>query len=155
MKPASSHSLDHFSRQIVRLMPLMFREFAKREDNELTRGKISFPQLVTLDYVSRQSQVKMTDLSKILSIQLSSTTVLVDRLIRQKMLKRYREESDRRLVWVSVTPKGKKVISQIMEQKRRSMKEIFGILTSKERGEYLRMISKVYQHLKEKHESGR
>ena len=148
-----SHSdLDHFSHQLVRILPLMFREFAKRENNKLTRGQISFPQTVALDYASHHSQVKMTDLSKVLSIQLSSTTVLVDRLIREKMLSRKRDEKDRRVVWVSATPKGKKVITQIMGQKRRSLREIFGVLTAAEREQYLSMITKVFNHLKKSHE---
>ncbi len=145
-------NLDRFSRELVQIMPLMFREFAKREDNELTRGKISLPQMIALDYASHHPKVTMTDLSKVLSIQLSSTTVLVDRLIRQKMLTRERDDQDRRLVWVAVTPKGKKVISQILEQKRRSIKDIFGLLTDRERDQYLGMISKVYGHLKKEHE---
>ncbi len=150
MRPPSD--LDHFSRQLVQIMPLMFREFAKRENNKLTRGQISFPQMVALDYASHHSQVKMTDLSKVLSIQLSSTTVLVDRLIREKMLSRKRDEKDRRVVWVSATPKGKKVIAQIMGQKRRSLREIFSVLTVGEREQYLAMITKVFNHLKKSHE---
>ena len=151
MKSQPQSNLDQFSRKLVQIMPLMFREFAKREDNELTRGKISFPQMVALDYVAHHSKVTMTDLSKVLSIQLSSTTVLVDRLIHQKMLKRERDNTDRRLVWVIATPKGKKVVSQILEQKRRSIKDIFRALTDKERSQYLSMISKVYSHLKKVH----
>ncbi len=150
MRPHSN--LDHFSRQLVQILPLMFREFAKRETNPLTRGQISFPQMVALDYAAHHPRVTMTDLSKVLSIQLSSTTVLVDRLIRQKMLRRERDDQDRRLVWVMVTPKGRKVISQILEQKRRSIKNIFRILTDRERDQYLGMISKVYSHLKKEHE---
>ena len=151
MPSQPSANLDQFSRQIVQIMPLMFREFAKREDNELTRGKISFPQMVALDYAAHHPKVTMTELSKVLSIRLSSTTVLVDRLIREKMLRRERDEKDRRLVWVMVTPRGKKVISQIMEQKRRSIKDIFGVLSGRERDQYLSMISKVYSHLRESH----
>ena len=138
-----SHDLDSFSRELVEIMPLMFREFAKREDNQLTRGKISFPQMVALDYVSRHSLVKMTDLAKVLSVKTSSATVLVDRLIRQKMLSRERDEKDRRVVWVGCTPKGRKIVRYIMEQKRRSIKQIFGPLTELERQQYLSVIQKV------------
>ncbi len=148
-----AHSnLDHFSRELVQILPLMFREFAKRENNPLTRGQISFPQMVALDYAAHHPRVTMTDLSKVLSIRLSSTTVLVDRLIREKMLSRGRDEKDRRVVWVSVSPRGKKVIAQIMGQKRRSLREIFSVLTTGEREQYLAMITKVFNHLKQSHE---
>lgn len=142
-----SSKMDAFSRELVEILPLMFREFAKREDNVLTRGKITFPQMVAIDYVSRKSKVKMTELAKVLSIKMSSATVLVDRLIREKLLSRARDEADRRLVWVSATPKGKKLISEVLEQKRNSIKQLFGVLTEEERRQYLGVLRKVKDHI--------
>ena len=144
-------NLNHFSHELVKIMPLMFREFAKRESNVLTSGQISFPQMVALDFVSRKPRVTMTDLAKILHIRTSSTTVLVDRLIKQGMLKRGRDEKDRRLVWVSVTPKGRKVLTQIMREKRQSVKRIFGILAEEERRQYLGILRKIKSHLTKGH----
>jgi DNA-binding MarR family transcriptional regulator len=147
MNPSKSLSLDAFSRQMVEIMPLMFRDMAKREANELTRGTISFPQMVALDHVERNDRTTMTELAHILSIKTSSATVLVDRLIRQKMLSRQRDESDRRLVWVRITPKGRKVVGEIMEEKRRTMKGMFAVLSAKERKHYLAMLLKVKDSL--------
>jgi len=147
VKSQSKNKLERFSRQVVGIMPLLLREFVKREDNDLSRGKISFPQMVALDYVDQKGPIKMTELAKVLSIQMSSATVLADRLIRAKLLCRKRDEKDRRLVWASVTPKGRKVISQIMAQKRRSVKEIFKSLTDEERSQYLGVLVKVQSHL--------
>jgi len=143
----SAKGLEAFSRQLVGVMPILFREFAKREDNELTRGKISFPQMVALDYAVHNPKIKMTDLAHILSIQMSSASVLVDRLIRQRMMSRRHDDKDRRVVWIRVTPKGKKIVSQILEQKRRSLKQIFMVLNERERSDYLKAILKVKNHL--------
>ncbi len=142
--------LNQFSRQVVEIMPQIYREFAKREDNELITGKISFPQMVTLDYVSRKPHVNMKCIANNLGIKMSSASTLVDRLIREKMLKRRHDEKDRRIVWISMTPKGSKVIRQILYQKQRSIREIFAVLTEKERQQYLEILKKVYaQHLKD------
>ena len=140
-------TLNQFSRQVVEILPLMFREFVKREDNELTRGKISFPQMVALDYLVRRRKAKMTDLANLLSVRLSTATVMVDRLIRGKMLERGHDEKDRRIVWVQATPKGKKAVAQILEQKRQSVRGIFGKLSGKERSQYLAVLLKVKTHL--------
>ena len=145
--PHSSADLDRFSRKLIEVLPLMFREISRRENNVLTRGKITFPQMVALDYVSRKSKVKMTDLARVLSIKMSSATVLVDRLIREKFLERSRDEADRRLVWVSATPRGRKLVAGILEQKRRSMMRIFAGLTGEERRMYLNVMEKVKAHL--------
>jgi DNA-binding MarR family transcriptional regulator len=139
--------IDAFSREMVEVLPLMFREFSKREDNVLTRGKITFPQMVAVDYVSRKTRVKMNELAKVLSIKMSSATVLVDRLVREKILSRARDEADRRLVWVSATPKGRKLVGEVLTQKRESIKQIFGVLSEEERRQYLVIIRKVRQHI--------
>ena len=144
--------LQYFSRQVMEIMPVIYKEFARREDNELTRGKISCSQMVALDHVSRMSSVKMKDIASHLGIQMSSATTLVGRLIREKMLTRRHDEEDRRLVWVEITPRGKKVIKQILDQKRSSIQEIFSVLSDKERGRYLKILKKVYgHHLKPSH----
>jgi MarR family transcriptional regulator, organic hydroperoxide resistance regulator len=142
-----SHSIDQFSRQVVEIMPLLVREFAKREDNELTRGAISCPQMVTLDYAMHRKRVKITDIARILDIRASSASTLVDRLIRQKMIARQRDAKDRRVVWITATAKGRKVVRQILAQKRQSVKAIFGRLTADEREKYLSVLLKVRDHL--------
>ena len=66
---SSPQSLSQFSRQVVEIFPLFIREFAKRENHELSRGIISLPQMVALDYVSRKSRVTMSEIAKTLAIK--------------------------------------------------------------------------------------
>ncbi len=139
-------NLNEFSRELSEIMPLMVREFARREDNDLMRGKISCPQMVTLEYVCRRPCATMTEVANLLGTKTSSASVLVDRLIRQRMLSKSRDKADRRVVWVSVTPKGRKVVGQIMDQKRRSIREIFAPLTDGERQQYLSVLKKLKNH---------
>ena len=144
-----NRSLQDFSRQVVEIMPQIYREFAKREDNELMTGKISFPQMVTLQYVSNKKCVNMKCIANNLGIKMSSASTLVDRLIREKMLSRRHDEKDRRIVWISMTSKGTKVIRHILDQKQRSTREIFSVLTERERQQYLGLLKKAYlQQLK-------
>src|SRR3989338_1677255 len=105
-------------------MPLMVREFARREDNALIHGKISCPQMVVLHHTAEHGEVTVSDIAKLLSTEKSSASVLLERLVKQKMLKRRHDKKDRRVVWVGATPKGRKVVSQIMTQKKVSLKAI-------------------------------
>ncbi len=143
----SKKELENFSRQVVEIMPLMVREFAKREDNHLTQGMISCPQMVTLHFVTDHGRVMMSEISKVLSIKTSSASVLVDRLVRAKLLSREQDRRDRRIVWIRSTDKGRKVVSQIMRQKRESIQHVFGPLSPKERRQYLSVLQKVKANL--------
>ena len=70
-------------------------------------------------------------------------------IIRQKMLQREHDDKDRRVIWISVTPKGRQVVSHIRQQKCRSVKAIFGHLTQEERRLYLAILLKVKSRLSE------
>jgi DNA-binding MarR family transcriptional regulator len=142
-----SQELEKFSQQVIEIMPFIVREFAKREDNDLTRGKISCSQMVALDYLLHHNRVPMAEMAKVLSIKTSSASILIDRLIREKMLKRERDNKDRRVVWVSITPKGKKVVKQILSQKKLALRDIFRPLTPAERQQYLSVLTKVKAHI--------
>jgi DNA-binding MarR family transcriptional regulator len=140
-------SLHRFSREVTEIMPFLLREFVKREKNELATGRISFPQMVALDLLAQRSRVKMTEIAHALSVQLSTATPLVDRLIREGMAARSRDDKDRRLVWVTPTAKGRKVLNNILREKQASIRAIFGALTEEERAQYLCVLKKVRCHL--------
>ncbi|OGW91620.1 MAG: hypothetical protein A3D28_03110 [Omnitrophica bacterium RIFCSPHIGHO2_02_FULL_63_14] len=147
MKPLHTDNLDRFSGQVVEIMPLLLREFAKREDNPLTRGGITFPQMVALHYLDRRPRVNMTELAQALGVKTSSVSVLVSRLDRQKLASRRHDREDRRVVWVSATPKGRRMMHTILDQKRRSIRDVFSCLSAAERGQYLSALMKVRAHL--------
>lgn len=139
--------IESFSRQVVEVFPILMREIMKREDSPLTRGMISFPQMVALDHLSRHSKVKMSELARVLSIKMSSATSLVDRLITQRMLTREGDAEDRRIVWIKLSLRGRKAVQRIIQQKSRAISDIFSILTDLEREQYLRVLLKIHNHL--------
>ena len=143
----SKKSLNQFASEVLKIMPLMVREFARRENNDLTRGKISCPQMVALHHAVQHQKITVSEIAKLLNINKSSASVLVGRLVRQKLMARSQDKNDRRVVWVSITSRGRQVVSQIMNQKHRSLKAIFGRLTEKERDQYLSALLKVKAHL--------
>lgn len=142
-----SPEMEEFTRQITEFLPYLLREMMRRERSEMTRGNVSLPQMLTIDLLSRKERVKMKELAEFLSIKMSSATALVDRLIRQKILKRSRDEKDRRIVWVRATERGKKVIEEIYREKRKSVASIFGTLSEKDRSQHLRIITKIKLNL--------
>ena len=145
--PKNDTTLTQFSREVAEIMPFLLREFVKREKNELATGRISFPQMVALDLLSQRARARMSEVAHALSVQLSTATPLIDRLIRQGLVTRERDDKDRRLVWVAVTAKGRKVVQNIIREKQASIREIFGALTEEERCQYLCVLKKVRCHL--------
>ncbi len=131
------NTLDRFADEILEVMPLMYREFARREDNALAQGKISCPQMVAMSLAAEKGEVTVGDIAKHLSSEKSAASVLIDRLVKLGMMTRRHDQKDRRVVWLRLTAKGAKVIEQIHVQKRQSLKAIFGPIPTRQREQYL------------------
>lgn len=73
----------------------------RRIEQDLTK-----PQLLTLVHLTRKKCCTMTQISKLTGYAMSACTGIVDRMIRKKLVRRERDEEDRRVVNVLVTDKG-------------------------------------------------
>lgn len=65
--------------------------------------------------VSRLERPRVGDVARELNISMSTASWCIDRLEKKKYLARRRTEEDRRAVYVSLTAKGKKIVSQFDE----------------------------------------
>ena len=99
------------------------------------------------EYLKEKGTSKMGDIALLLNLSMSAATSIVDKMIDMKLLKRERSSDDRRVVIVELDDKGKATADQIMEDRKKCINDIFSVLEDKERKEYLRLITKVYDNL--------
>ena len=142
-------NINKFSRRMIELLPRMIRGIAQRESNYLSRGKITFPQLWVMERLSHQDRCPMNELAHFLKVTRPAATGLVDRLIAQGLVSREGDSRDRRIVRVRLTPKGRRILSDIWEQKRRMLQEVFGRIAPARRQQYLQTLEQVVQILGE------
>lgn len=139
--------IEDFGNRMIELLPKLIRGVAQYEHNYLTRGEITLPQLWALEYLSRQGNSPMRDLVQFLKISKPAATGLIDRLIAQGLARREGDKEDRRIVRVSITARGRKIISSIWEQKRNSMMRVFGQISPQDRAQYLTTLERVVANL--------
>ncbi len=116
--------------------------------NDLTKGRITMPQLVILELLNKKGTLIMSELAGSLSITTSAVTGLIDRMIKANLVMRSRDEKDRRIVKVTLIPKGRQVIENILRERKKVLLDIFGKFTQNERQQYLKIIEKMYRILK-------
>lgn len=136
-------SIDQFSSRLAHLLPRLMRECTRYESNYLSEGLITLQQYTTMEFIHQMGVTKMSDLAKAINLQMSSATGMIDRLIKQDLVKRERSEEDRRTVFVDLTKKGYKVLKEIHEQKQQSIQKLFSKLSANERTQYLDIIEKL------------
>ena len=139
--------IKNFAKRLSDSFPMLMREILRHENNYLTRGMITPPQFWALSRLSRQKTCQMHDLARLMNLKFSSATGLVDRMVRQGMVRRTRSDADRRAVLVTITAKGRKIFLQICQQKQRGIAKLFSRIGSKERGQYLEIIEKLVSSL--------
>jgi len=65
-------------------------------------------QLVVLEYIMNHEQVKPSDLIDYLATTPAAVTTLLDRMVKNELIVRQRNEQDRRIVWIRLTEKGRR-----------------------------------------------
>jgi DNA-binding MarR family transcriptional regulator len=79
----------------------------------------------------------MKELANNIGVKLTNMTMMVDNLIKDGMVVRDRDESDRRKVMVRLTPKGKKIRDKFLAQRRKGAKTIFADLDDQDKKDLL------------------
>jgi DNA-binding MarR family transcriptional regulator len=139
-----------FGTEISRILPLIMREFAKRQMTIFSKGFLTIPQLVILEVLAERGPCKMSKLAMTLDFSMSAVTALVDKMIALRLVRRERSSEDRRVVKVFLLNKGKDTVRRVSEERRDIANNLFAVLSKNERDEYLRMLRKVYRHLRQK-----
>jgi DNA-binding MarR family transcriptional regulator len=74
---------------------------------------VTFHQFVILDAVAKAKELNMADLHQILSVQKSTTTRLVNPLIKKGLLRRDKSEHDSRAVKLTLTKEGMEIHKKV------------------------------------------
>jgi len=136
-------TLSEFADKINQIMPVISKEFARHQTNDLYKGKITFPQFLILELLYNDEESNMTDLAKFMHVTTAAMTGIVERLVRDKYVQRAYEPEDRRIIKVKLTEKGSALVKTISNQRRKMVIDIFGKISDADRQEYLRILTHI------------
>ena len=136
-----------FGAEVAKILPLIMREFTKRPKSIFSELSLTIPQIVVLEFLTDQAPRKMNELATALSFTMSAVTVIVDKMIKLKLIKRERSSEDRRVVNVILLNKGREMARRIKDARRNLVNELFSTVTVEDRQQYLRILRKVYKNL--------
>ncbi len=74
---------------------------------------VTFSQFLILNHVAKEGSLKMLELHQILAVDKSTTTRLVNPLVRQGLIKREKSDHDSRAANLILTPTGKEVHKKV------------------------------------------
>jgi len=109
----------------------------------LLKIDLTTAQIKLLTCFSDKDHHTMSDLSKKLSVSLPTITAMVNRLEHSKMVRRERDNTDRRVVKVSLTRAGQRELTRLVSIREREMERILMNLTEDEMKNFLLSIESV------------
>lgn len=113
-QPAAPPAGDELPRELMRAMDGMFLRMLKQTNvQEMSKMNTSPHESRALGTLLREGPLLMTELAKSMEIPLSSATNLVNRLVEKGHVARERSEDDRRIVRVTVTTSGRRLMAKL------------------------------------------
>ena len=146
----SALSLSAFADKVGDLMPIIMREFMRHQGEEFHKMKITMPQFFVLEFIHRGGECKMGDIAKFINVTTAAITGVVDRLVRDGYVLRSSDPRDRRIIRIGLTAKGTKTVRDMIEQRKQVTVNMFGMISLKEREEYLNILTRIKDKIQER-----
>lgn len=131
--------LDDFLRRLVH----KYNELEKEHLGKHDLVHLTIADMRAMHWIGKSRRERMTSLAKHLKLTVGTLTTTVDRLVKRGYVQRDRLEDDRRVVEVSLSPKGQEAFDRIQTVKKSIAERIFNDLSDEERRVLKSILSKL------------
>ena len=125
-------STEECARAILDVTPLIMRSI-RNEMRSNRSPDLTVPQFRTLIYIRNHASASLTDVSEHLGLTLSSTSKLVDGLVRRLLVERSDAPQDRRRMIIKLTASGNASLDQAIECTLERVSDTIGSLPEAQR----------------------
>ena len=131
----------------AKILSLLFAIGRRMRDEGKRRARTPLYSMLhfqTLRYVEKKGKPFMHDVANYLCVTPPAATLLIDGLVRDKLLVRSLDANDRRSVRVTLTGRGRQFLSRAVREKTGKLKNTFtAALTAKERAAFIVILEKI------------
>ncbi|WP_102691141.1 MarR family winged helix-turn-helix transcriptional regulator [Rummeliibacillus pycnus] len=113
----------------------------------LSNYTITPPQFIALQWLHELGDMTIGDLSNKMYLAFSTTTDLVDRMERNDLVQRIRDNQDRRVVRIHLLKEGERIIEEVIEQRQNYLADIVKDFQSEEVQSLSILLSKLYKEM--------
>lgn len=129
--PDKESKIQEYLNRLDRLTDLLVRRLHLELQQHMVTG-VTGSQFVVLKKIHEHGRVTVSEVAGDLSVSLSAITAQVDRMHRAGLVQRRRDEGDRRVVWLELTPEGKEAYNACQASRLKVMRKYFGQLDENE-----------------------
>lgn len=132
--------LEEFIDRITELTPRLCRAMLAQETNCFSCDRVTLQEIWALEIVAQQEPCPRSVLVERLRLKSSTGTILLNRMERNGLIRRERTKENRRVVYLALTPRGRRIMNQARERRKAALRLLLSPLQAAERGRYVRML---------------
>lgn len=114
----------------------------------LSNYTITPPQFVALQWLHESGDMTIGDLSTKMYLAFSTTTDLVDRMEKNDLVQRVRDENDRRVVRIHLLSEGERIIEEVIVKRQNYLRDIMEDFNQDEAAHLLTNLQKLHLLMK-------
>lgn len=114
----------------------------------LSNYTITPPQFVALQWLHESGDMTIGDLSTKMFLAFSTTTDLVDRMEKNDLVQRVRDENDRRVVRIHLLSEGERIIEEVIVKRQNYLRDIMEDFNQDEAAHLLTNLQKLHLLMK-------
>ncbi|MET3287745.1 MarR family transcriptional regulator [Brevibacillus fluminis] len=138
--------MDSRREQYIKEFESIFRVFNRRflrEMNQIFGDRLSYSEFLYLKFLDQKGSQMVSALSEEFSVSVSHITAVMNTLVSEGYVNRVRSEQDRRVVELTITEEGKRLITELDSVKDVHMRNSFEPLSTEEIAQLLALYQKL------------
>lgn len=113
-----------YSIQLAEITAKLFNNCNDKESRIVADYDVSIVEFKCIRILAKQKSITVNQLAKTISLTSSRITRITDRLVAKNLAQRTSGEKDRRVFYLSLTPKGKIIAEKLIKNHNRIHEEI-------------------------------
>jgi len=113
---------------------------------ELLNGELkeyTLRQLYYIELINKKDGISVSEISRLLDLKKSTISVAINQLIGLKIVKKIQSDTDKRIYFLKLTSKGKKIMEMHKQVHKNTIKKILNILDPDEVEKFITIVDKI------------
>ena len=134
---------DELNREIIDSMSKVMRTMKHSISINQRHPQVTMHQFEALWCIKKSKHAHMSEIAQHFSTTMPTATSLVDKLIASKLARRKNDNTDRRIVKISLTGRGEKMLSEVATQRENKINKLLSYLSEKDKRDLLRILQTI------------
>ena len=135
--------------EVIEAIVYLYTESRRLTKELARRADLTGPQLTVVKMLEQIGDLSLSELSERIRAQNSTVTGIIDRMVRENLVLRERSKEDRRVVFIRLTPKGRKLAQEITVEPMEIFRNALEDLSASEVRDLVKILGKVAKKVRQ------